>query len=56
MRRILQPDGFTIGLFLFGAIMLLVPMMIVPGIVAMLSALAYWVTMMIVKLFTRRQP
>lgn len=41
MTRTLQPDGFSIGLFLLGVVMLFVPLMIMPGLVAMLASFAY---------------
>ena len=49
MKSALRPDGFTIGLFLFGLVMFFLPLMRVPGFVAMLSALAYWLTMMVLR-------
>jgi hypothetical protein len=45
----LRPDGFAIGLFLFGLVMFFVPLMAMPGVVAMLSALAHWLTMLILR-------
>ena len=55
MTRILQPDGFSIGLFLLGVVMLFVPLMLMPGLVAVLASLAYWLTMVLVKVIHRRR-
>jgi hypothetical protein len=54
VRSILRPDGFAIGLFLLGVVLLFVPLMVMPGLIAMLSAFAYWLTMMVVKVVHRR--
>lgn len=51
----LRPDGFAIGLFLFGLVMSFVPLMLMPGLIAMLAALAYWLTMVVVKAIYRRR-
>lgn len=47
MRSTLRPDGFAIGLFLFGLVMFFLPLMLMPGLIAMLSAFAYWLTMLV---------
>lgn len=49
VKSIFRPDGFAIGLFLFGLVLFFVPLMLMAGLVAMLSALAYWLTMMVLK-------
>ena len=49
MRRTYRPDGFAIGLFLFGLVMFFVPLMLMPGFVAMLAAVVYWLTMLFLK-------
>jgi xanthine/uracil/vitamin C permease (AzgA family) len=54
VRSILRPDGFAIGLFLLGVVLLFVPLTVMPGLIAMLSAFAYWPTMMVVKVVHRR--
>ena len=53
---LLRPDAFAIGLFIFGIAMFFVPMMLMPGLIAMLAALGYWLTMAVVKGFNRRRP
>jgi hypothetical protein len=55
MSSTLRPDGFAIGLFLFGLVMLFVPLMVMPSVIAMLSAIAYWLTTMVVKSAHRRR-
>jgi hypothetical protein len=52
--KILRPDGFAIGLFALGIAILFVPLMIIPGFVAILAAIAYWLTMVLVKLIQQR--
>jgi hypothetical protein len=52
---VLRPDGFGIGLFLFGLLMLFVPLMVMPGAIAIVSAFAYWLTMIVVKSVQRRR-
>jgi hypothetical protein len=54
VKDIIRPDGFAIGLFLLGVAMLFVPLMVMPGLVAMLSASAYWLTILVVKVVQRR--
>ena len=49
MKSIFRPDWFALGLFIFGLVMLFVPLMVMPGLIAMLSALAYWLTMLVLK-------
>jgi hypothetical protein len=56
MKGALRPDRFAIGLFLFGLVMFFVPLMIMPGVVAMLAAVAYWHTMMVLNVVHRRRP
>jgi hypothetical protein len=51
VRSILRPDGFAIGLFMLGVVLLFVPLMVMPGLIAMLSAFAYWLTIMILRVF-----
>jgi hypothetical protein len=53
VKSALRPDSFAIGLFLFGLVMVFVPLMVIPGLVAMLSALAYWLTMLTLKAVQR---
>ena len=53
MKGMLRPDGFAIGLFLFGLVMFFMPLMLIPGMVAMISALAYWLTMLVVRVVQR---
>jgi hypothetical protein len=55
MKSLFRPDGFAIGLFAVGVIMLFVPLMLIPGLTAILAAGAYWLTMMVVKLVYRRR-
>ena len=55
MSGILRPDGFAIGLFVFGAIMLFVPLMMMPGLLAMIAAPVYWLTMVVAKVVLRRR-
>jgi len=55
VKGIIRPDGFAIGLFLLGVVMLFVPLMVMPGVVAMLAASAYWLTMVFVKVVQRRR-
>ena len=54
MMSLVRPDGFAISLFVVGIIMLFVPMMLMPGLVAMLAAVAYWLVMVVVKAVSRR--
>lgn len=49
VKGVFRPDGFAIRLFLFGLVLFFVPLMLMAGLVAMLSALAYWLTMMVLK-------
>ena len=51
----LRPDGFAMGLFLFGLVLLFVPLLAMPGLIAMLAAPAYWLTMVVVQLVQRRR-
>jgi hypothetical protein len=44
-----RPDDFALGLFGFGVVMLFLPMLRMPGLAAMLAAVAYWVAMVVVK-------
>jgi hypothetical protein len=53
--RLLRPDGFAIALFALGFIMFFLPIMLMPGLVAMLAALIYWFTMMVVNAVSRRR-
>jgi len=55
MRSLARPDGFAIGLFAVGFIMLFVPLMLMPGLTAMLAAVAYWLIMIVVKAVYRRR-
>ena len=54
--HILRPDAFAIGLFIFGFVMFFLPLMRMPGFIAMLAALGYWLTMTVIKAFNRRHP
>jgi preprotein translocase subunit SecD len=49
-----RPDGFAIGLFAFGVVMLFVPLMLMPGVIAIVSAVSYWLIMMALKASHRR--
>ena len=49
MKSALRPDGFALGLFLIGLVMFFVPLMLMPGLIAMLAAFAYWLTMLALK-------
>lgn len=53
VKSILRPDGFAIGLFLSGLVLFFLPLMLMPGLVAILAALAYWLTMMVLKAVKR---
>jgi hypothetical protein len=55
VKDIVRPDGFAIGLFLLGIVLLFVPLMVMPGLAAIVSAFAYWLTMMVVKVMHRRR-
>ena len=55
MMSLVRPDGFAISLFVVGIIMLFVPMMLMPGLTAMLAAVAYWLIMIVVKAVYRRR-
>jgi hypothetical protein len=55
MKGILRPDGFAIGLFVLGTVLLLLPLMLMPGVIAMLAACAYWLTVVVVKTVRRRR-
>jgi hypothetical protein len=54
VKSVLRPDGFAAGLFLFGLILLFVPLMAMAGVIVLLSAIAYWIIMMAVKAMQRR--
>ncbi len=45
MWEALKPDGFAIGLAVLGLIFVLLPLTIVPGLVAILLAATYWIIM-----------
>ena len=51
MNDKLRPDTFAIGLYVFGLVMLCVlpPLLLVPGLLAMVLALCYWLIMVVVK-------
>ena len=49
--HLLRPDAFCIGLVVLGAIMFFVPLTRIAGVVAIVAALAYWLTMLIVRAF-----
>ena len=51
----LQPDGFTIGLFLLGVVFLFAPLMVMVGVVATASAVACWATMVVIKVIQHRR-
>jgi hypothetical protein len=53
VKSVLRPDGFAIGLFLLGLVLFFVPLMVMPGLVAMLAAVAYWLTMLIFRVAKR---
>ena len=55
VNGILRPDGFAIGLLLFGTVMLFVPLMMMPGLVALVAAPVYWLTMVVAKVVLRRR-
>ena len=50
-----RPDGFAIGLFVPGVVLLFVPLMVMPGVIAIASAFGYWLIMILVKLVYRRR-
>lgn len=52
---LLRPDGFAIGLLILGAVLLVTPLMIVPGVIAIASAFGYWLIIMVVKVIYRRR-
>jgi hypothetical protein len=49
VKSILRPDGFAVGLFLLGLVLFFVPLMVMPGLVAMVAAVAYWLTMLVLR-------
>ena len=51
--NVLRPDGFAVSLFALGLVMVVVPMLLIPGLVSMLAAAGYWLTMLVVG-FIRR--
>lgn len=53
VKDIIRPDGFAIGLFVVGVVLLFVPLMLMPGLIATISAFAYWLTMTVVKVIQR---
>ena len=55
MKGALRPDRFAVGLFLVGLVMFFVPLMRMPGVIAMLCAVAYWLTMVFVNAAQRRR-
>ena len=54
-RDLLRPDGFAIGLFVVGVVLLFVPLMVMPGVIAIISAFSYWLVMMVVRSVHRRR-
>ena len=48
-KSIWRPDGFAIGLFGAGIILFILPLMQMPGLIAILLSVAYWLIMAIVK-------
>ena len=48
-KAIFRPDDFAIGLFAFGFVMLFLPMLLMPGLIAMFAAVAYWLAMIVVQ-------
>ena len=53
--QFLKPDGFAIGLFVVGIVMVFLPMMLMPGLIAMIASFGYWLTMVIVRAVHRRR-
>jgi hypothetical protein len=53
--NLFRPDGFAIGLLAIGLIMLFLPLMAMPGLIAILAACSYWLIMLVVKLGLRRR-
>jgi hypothetical protein len=49
----LVPDGFAIGMLLSGFVLLVFPSLRVAGLLAVLSAVAYWLIVAVTK-FARR--
>jgi len=45
----LRPDNFALLLLAAGLIMLFVPLMVMPGVVAILAAVLYWLTMIVLR-------
>jgi hypothetical protein len=54
IRKLLMPDGFAVGLFCFGLILFFAPLMRVPGAIAVVAAVAYWIIILVVR-FVYRQ-
>ena len=52
---LLRPDGFAIGLFVVGVVLLVVPLMLMVGILAIGLAFIYWLIMIVAKLVYRRR-
>lgn len=48
-RRPFAPDTFVIGLLGLGLLLLLFPLMRVAALIALSSAVAYWITMGVIK-------
>lgn len=55
MKSILLPDSFAIGLLSLGLLAFLFGPLIGPGLIAILAGIAYWLTMIVVRLVHRRR-
>ena len=54
-KSILRPDGFALGLFAVGVMLLILPLMLMPGLIAILMSAAYWLVMVAVKVMHVRR-
>jgi len=48
-KSIWRPDGFALGLFGVGLILFVMPLMLMPGVIAILLSAAYWLFMAVLK-------
>lgn len=54
MLRVIRPDGFALFLWTLGFVLLVVPMMVVPGLVSLVAGTVYWSVMASVRLIFHR--
>jgi hypothetical protein len=54
LPKLLAPDLFAIGLLSFGIILFFVPLMKMPGVIALCAAGAYWLIMVVVRIAYKR--